>query len=582
MRVPSLEELKEKEWFYPTLAALFLHVAFIAAALFIILPGNLDVPDRSTVSFKLKDADRTPLVQRKRGASASPKALKHEEFPGRSNKDVVRALKNAPGIARTETERPDRELTREVLEKRPAERDSSRSRDLENVLAETEERQAIERVQVKQQSTDSFVRQRSAKSTRVNPFTSADLVEALKRPLMGSMIYTPKNVSIDPEEGMPGFTPTGRELGAGSGGSFDFDLGQGVGEQAGKVARYESLDDFLDIAVFTYEDPSDRQKYFMIKIFAKKGAKALEPMPKEIIFAIDSSLSIHRERLEEVKKGMTAILKDLNPQDIFNVVAFKDNTRFFKPKSIAADDEAVREAARFVSGLEPSQQTDVYQAFKRIVDLPLGRRPSNVMLISDGRPTHGIVGSREVISSVTRANDRTRPVFAFSGGAKVNRYLLDFISYQNRAWSQYIKDTRDIDRGLAEFYAKIKDPIFINLRYRLNGVNEADVYPRSLPDFYKNAEFTLFGTYRDEDRFSMQLLGDTQLKTKELIFQRALSEAEKGGPDIMRGYAFNRIYHLISRMTAEGTKPELVREVEGLSRRYGITTPYSPELEKTD
>lgn len=582
MRFPSFEEIKDHDAFYPFLAALFLHLAFIAAALFIILPGNLDTPDRSLVSFKLKEVDKTPLVQRRAGVRSTNKDLKFEEYPGLANKDILRTLKNTPGVARVDKPEPDDSRREEIVEKKPSELNSSRSQDMENVLTETEERSAIDRVLVKQRSTEDFVRERSAKSTLVSAFTTTNLVEALKRPLAGSQIYTPKNVAIDPEEGMPGFTPTGRELGTGSAGTSDVDFGQGVEESKGDIAKYESLDDFMDIAVFTYEDPKDHEKYFMIKIFAKKGARALESMPKEIIFAIDSSLSIHPGRLDEIKKGMTGVLKDLNKGDVFNIVAFKDKTKLFAPKSVPADAGTIKEAEQFVGSLEASQQTDVYMAFKNIVDQPLARHPSNVMLISDGRPTHGIVGSREVISSVTRVNKRARPVFAFSGGAKVNRYLLDFISYQNRAWAQYIKETRDIKKGLVEFYGKIKDPIFINLRYRLNGVNEADVYPRSLPDFYKNAEFTLFGTYKEEDKFSMQLLGDTQSKTKELIFQRSLATAPKGSADIMRGYAFNRIYHLISRMTTEGTTPALLREVDALSRRYGITTPYSPELEKTD
>jgi hypothetical protein len=113
-------------------------------------------------------------------------------------------------------------------------------------------------------------------------------------------------------------------------------------------------------------------------------------------------------------------------------------------------------------------------------------------------------------------------------------------------------------------------------------LDEAEVFPRSLPDFYAGAEFTLFGSYENEDAFSMQLLGDVDGKTKELVFSRTLGEAKRGTEEIMRGYAFNRIYYLISRVTVEGKKPELLKQIDELSRRYGITTPYSPELEKLD
>ena len=164
----------------------------------------------------------------------------------------------------------------------------------------------------------------------------------------------------------------------------------------------------------------------------------------------------------------------------------------------------------------------------------------------------------------------------------MNRYLLDFIAYQNRGWSEYIKKTPDIDAGLAAFYKKLKDPIFLNLRYRLNGLDESEVFPQSLPDFYRGAEFTLFGKYEKEDTFSMQLLGDTEGQTRELIFSRALSEAKPGTADVMKGWAFNKIYDRISRITNQGPDPSLQAEVKALSARYVIATPYSEDIERID
>ena len=80
----------------------------------------------------------------------------------------------------------------------------------------------------------------------------------------------------------------------------------------------------------------------------------------------------------------------------------------------------------------------------------------------------------------------------------------------------------------------------------------------------------------------MQLLGDIGDETKELIFTRALSQAEEGSADIVKGYAFNKIYHLISRVTTEGQSAGVMNAIHELSKRYGITTPYSADLETKD
>lgn len=584
----NLDDQEKQKWLGPLAWAVALHVLILIAAVFTHIYGYFDFNQEPSLSFRLKEVDTTKYAA---GSSKIPRVspyLGNMKFASEKPGDMVDSLKSRPSFL-PEGQTTQDQTPQEVIGEKKADLDPAVYKDFDTILMETDKREVSDTVRVAQRSTAGFYHEKAKKSAQVGPITGTGLLKNLEGPLSKLQLYSPQNVTMDADEGMPGFTPTGNSSGGsifgslGSAGGFgDSDTPGGVGEDRKGLAKYESLDEFLDIQVYTYQHPQDLQKYFMIKIFAKKGFKTFKVAPKEIIFTIDSSLSISPARLEEVKKGIRYCLSHLNREDVFNILAFKDKTIAFSPISVAATPASIKEAERFVSALTASEQTDVYAAFKRIVELPLARRPSNVILISDGRPTHGLVDSREVINSISQINKKVRPIFAFSGGARVNRYLLDFISYQNRGWSQFIKNTADIDKGLSQFYDKIKDPIFLNLRYRLNGLDEAKVFPRSLPDFYANAEFTLFGSYKTEDAFSMQLLGDVDGKTKELIFSRSLGEAKKGSEEIMRGYAFNRIYYLISRVTVEGRKPELLREIEDLSRRFGITTPYSPELEKLD
>lgn len=572
------QKFKDHPFYTPLLWALFLHTLLFAAATIWHISFSLD--ESKDKKFHLKDMSQVSRTSSLSGRSQAEDLSKFPESQAKRSSvkpaaDVsVQSLLNQRSVAK--------QITIEESPKVPfvkkADFDAYKNRDFDTILMDTQERQLKEQVSPRQKvgarGEEAFVKNITQKSLNED-----NLIQSLMKPLSNLTGYSPSNVTLDPEEGMPGFTPS--KQGEGNS-TFNFAFDQGAGEASGDVRKYEALDEFLDIEVYTYEDPRDQQNYYMIKIFAKKGVRAFSAMPKEILFTIDSSLSISKDRLEEVKQGIRYCLAHLNKNDVFNIIAFKEKAVFFSPSSVAATPEMVKKAESFVQNLEASEKTDVYSAFTKIVELPLARVPSNVILISDGRPTYGVVDSREVINQVSRINGRIRPVFAFSGGAKVNRYLLDFISYQNRAWSQFIKKTWDIKKGLADFYDKIKDPLFLNLRFRLNGLEEASVYPKSLPDFYNNAEFTLYGTYTNEDEFSMQLLGDVDGKTKELIFSRSLKNAKKGTEDIVRGYAFNKIYYLISELTKKGNSPELLNEINALSEKYGVTTPYSPELQKLD
>lgn len=580
----TLEQIRKNPWFFPVTLSLVLHLLLLIALWFIHVKTNPLAEEHVTHKFRLKGVNNIPTIAGKPGGGDRYGNNALLQFVNKEKANPIRSVKDVSVQSLVSRPTPLNQNAMDVAPKKIEMEGSSliNTRDFEAVLSKTHERQLKDKIQSKQQSTvgSSIIKVLTRKSDQDS------LLRFLAKPLAGLNLQATQNVGIDPDEGMPGFTPMssggggGGGTGSGSPGGFADGVDQGVGESKLNITKYGALDDFMDVQVFTYQDPADSKKYYMIKILAKKDAKVFRVMPKEILFTIDCSLSIRKDRLEEIQRGIRYCLDHLNEGDLFNIVSFKDEATFFAKASLPSTPENIKKAERFVSSLSSNQQTDVYAAFKNIVEMPLNRIPSNVILISDGRPTHGVVDSRELINSVTRINQKTRPIFAFSGGGKVNRYLLDFIAYQNRAWSQYIKNIGGIHKGLAEFYDKIKDPLFLNLRYRLSRVDEDEVFPKSLPDFYRNAEFTLYGTYQEEESFSMQLLGDVEGKTKELIFTRSLTEAQKGNADIMKGYAFNKIYYLISRLTTQGNDPQTLQEIDVLSRRYGITTPYSPEIQK--
>ena len=573
----SLTPVYRRPRFLSVFFSVFFHVALILGAMFLRISEPFAAPVEEMLHFNVKSVDTRPLLLKYTSPATNPDSTSNSR---RFIRDALKGFASAPKDVpidelvspEFESKKQDAQLMPKIMEL--GEADQDKKPEIQSLLTHMESEHLQDDVQV-QKKTPSGASD-ILKMVQRHKTSAGNLVQSLEKPLDAIGMGGEGNINLDPEEGMPGFTPI-----EGTYGNSTYDQGGGIAEK-GDVTKYESLDDFLDIRVTTYQDPKDSQKYFMIKIFTRKDIKTLHVMPKEIIFAIDCSLSISPERLDEFKKGIGNCLKNLNKDDLFNIVAFQDKAILFRPASVSADPQTIEEAERFVSELKSNRTTDVYTAMENIIKGELPRKPSNVILISDGRPTHGIVNSRELIGSITRLNSRVRPIFAYSGGAKVNRYLLDFISYQNRAWSQFVKERGQIQKGLADFYSKIKDPIFLDLRYQLNGVAPDEVFPKTLPDFYRNAEFTLYGKYVNENDISMQLLGDVDGQTKELVFSRSLNDAEKGGPEIMKGYAFNKVYHLISELTTQGQNPQLLGEIRSLSQNYGVTTPYSTELENTD
>ena len=339
--------------------------------------------------------------------------------------------------------------------------------------------------------------------------------------------------------------------------------------------KYASLDDVLEVRLATYEPP-DEEGYFLIRISPKRGGQ-IETMPKEVIFVIDASKSIQEAKLDQSKAGLQSCLAQLNESDLFNIIAFKESPTVFRSTSVRPTAGNIRAARVFVKGLKPSGETDVYSAIAPLVRITKPEtHPYNIFLISDGKPTSGMVDSRAIINNLTRDNELRASIFTFGGGSEVNVYLLDLLSYLNKGRTYVADRVYSIDNEMPKFCDTIGTPILIDLRANYANIAESEIYPKVLPDFYMDSEILVSGRYSGTDVFSMRLSGAVNGQKKELVFRKEFAEAEKGGSEIARRWAFTKIYKLIADMCQRGPEPELVEQVRSLSEQYGIATAYSP------
>ena len=346
-------------------------------------------------------------------------------------------------------------------------------------------------------------------------------------------------------------------------------------EERSDVQKYPSLDDVLEVSLSTHEPPGE-DGYFLIRISPKRGG-TFQRMPKETVFVIDVSKSIREAKLEQSKVGLERCLAELNESDLFNVIAFKDSPLVFRSSSVRPTRANLRAARAFVKKLNPSGETDVYSAIAPLVRISKPEtHPYNVFLISDGKPTTGMLDSRAIINNLTRQNRLRSSIFTFAGGSEVNVYLLDLLAYLNKGRSYVARDVYDIDDDMPKFYRTVKDPILIDLRANYANLDRSEIFPRILPDFYLGGEILVSGRYRDIEMFSMRLTGTVGGQKKELVFRKEFTEAEEGGYEIARMWAFNKIYKLIADMCRQGATPELVQQIRDLSERYQIATAYSP------
>ncbi|MDD5217085.1 MAG: VWA domain-containing protein [Candidatus Omnitrophica bacterium] len=536
---------KNRLIFFSVGISLFLHLSFLGSTPYWWIPGTAAQLEKTRKMFDVKSIPLEVPSRTQRQIVESYKEKIKFEKPGSESKQIIgQFLKDAGAVKKPETEMAFEKQTtspEEFARQAPKLEDLSALKRDVNVKKRT--------VVDKDTPTEIDV---------VSPWEEFErkMKEAGQDPgeILEEMVAFVPQVVMTAEDGgaLPG----------------DF-AGFGHGSQ------YESIDSVLHVSLMTYRDVRDGQGYFRLSIYPAHDIGHLEVVPKEVVFLVDSSLSIGRKRLQAFKDGIKYSLERLNPGDRFNIVAFKEEITALFDQPVTADPERVANANAFLEGLRPSERTDLYKAFLENMRNQATMLPSYMVLFSDGRTNIGVTAPEKVIGEITRTNHGERPIFCLSGGKRVNLFLLDFLAYQNRGWSEYTRDVSQLEEKIAGFYRKIRNPILLNVRFQISGLDSQEVYPKHLPDFYRETEFVLFGTFRSENKFSMRILGDINGSTKEFIFSYDLAKAAQGTEDIARQWAFNKIYHLISQITAEGYNEGAFQEIRELSRKFGIRTPYN-------
>lgn len=351
-----------------------------------------------------------------------------------------------------------------------------------------------------------------------------------------------------------------------------------VRREVQEASPYESMDALVGIDAATYVDPATGEGFFRLRISPNEDAN-IAPLPRDITFIIDASNSILQRKLDLTVRGMADALRQLRPQDRFNIVVFRDTAQQFRAETVPATAENVAEAERFISGLESRGSTDVYGAVRPVLESsPRPGSPGIVLVVSDGRPTEGNLEGRELINALSQENRYGNSVYTFGGGNTVNQYLMDLLAYRNRGVSYVAPRIDDIDDDLPRFFRRFQDAILVDLRADYGRIDASTIFPQRLPDFYRGRVTTVYGKFDPaKDReLVLRLEGRAGNEKKDMVLKADLTAASRGDRTIAQGWAFEKSYHLIGEITRVGEQEAILRELQRLSETYGVRTSYTP------
>lgn len=338
----------------------------------------------------------------------------------------------------------------------------------------------------------------------------------------------------------------------------------------------EHLDDDFTYHVTRLDPGNGDAGYFRVDITAQRSLAKLDAMPKDVVFLLDTSSSLPQPWIDEAVRGLKGALGRLNEGDRFNVVMFDDTVRPLSDEGLieATGTNAAR-AMLFLDAARSRGYTDVDAALGRLLRRDVdAARVYELVLISDGLSTRGVVDSRRLINAITRENDLAASIYTVGIGPKPDRTLLDYLAYNNRGLSVYATKRDRVSGEIIDLMSRLRYPLIQNVRVQVEGdgatVPESELFPPNVPDIHQGQTFSVFGRYTRAGQFTMRLSGTNGGQPVDFMFSRDLSVADAAERDLPRLWATWKLHHLYSRLLADPEDQSTRRVIDWIQRRYEL------------
>ncbi len=343
----------------------------------------------------------------------------------------------------------------------------------------------------------------------------------------------------------------------------------------------------IDLSVLTHNKGKEDEGHFMLLLNPGAWDDKGSVIPKDVVFVFDSSGSMRGKKIEQAKEALKFCVESLNEEDRFELIRFSTEAEPIFGKMVTAGEKNRKKAVKFIDSVRPIGGTAIEEALVEAASIvsqkASDKRPTQVIFMTDGQPTVGAIKEDVILHSLRKKTASSKSkirVFCLGIGTNVNTHLLDKITEETKAASQYVLPEENLEYKVSRFYAKISEPVLADLQLRIDGPDRVrGIYPKNLPDLFKGDQMVVLGRYEPgEKKGKITLEGTIRGKKKTFEYQAVFPKEKEGNSFIPRIWATRRVGYLLDEIRLRGENKELKEEVARLARKYGIVTPYTSYL----
>jgi Ca-activated chloride channel family protein len=249
----------------------------------------------------------------------------------------------------------------------------------------------------------------------------------------------------------------------------------------------------------------DKENYFMLVIQPPKRVVIEDVVPREFIFVVDVSGSMHGFPIEISKAAMEQLLRRMRPNDLFNVILFAAGTNLFSEKSIVATDKNLMDALTFLNKQHGHGGTEIMPALELALNMPHNEGYSKSIVVM----TDGLVGVDKKAVNYIRDNLNKANLYSFGIGSSINRFLIEAMALAGAGEPLVITAKEGAEKSAERFMKYIESPVMTDVSIEFDGFMTYDVEPIKPFDLTAERPIIVYGKYEGHPSGTIILRGKT-------------------------------------------------------------------------
>lgn len=240
--------------------------------------------------------------------------------------------------------------------------------------------------------------------------------------------------------------------------------------------------------------------YFLLMVMPPDQEKLpAGSIPRETIFIIDTSGSMHGVSMEQAKRAVQLALRGLKPTDRFNIIEFNSATTSLFRQSEVVNTATILQASNFVKGLKANGGTEMRPALALALNSPQSEEHlRQVIFITDGS-----VGYEDELFTMIEDRLGAARLFTVGIGSAPNSAFMRKAAEAGRGSYTFISALHEVQERMDGLFQKLEQPQVTSIEVEWPSSVVTDSYPAVVPDLYIGEPVTVkveaSGKFRRDD-----------------------------------------------------------------------------------